>query len=131
MKEKIRKFMQGRYGLDECGMFLLAIGVIIALISSFTKSNVLYLISLIILVIYVYRILSKKFQQRYKENALFVLIKDRIIGFFYKIKYDLNQRKKYRIYKCPSCKQKVRVPKGKGNITITCPKCKTEFNKKS
>lgn len=131
MIEKLKKFMQGRYGLDEFGMFLLALGVIITLISSFTKNNILYLISLIILVIYAYRIFSKNFKRRYKENALFVLLKDKIIGFFYKIKYNHNQRKIYRIFKCPSCKQKVRVPKGKGNITITCPKCKTEFKKKS
>ena len=131
MIEKLKKFMQGRYGLDESGMFLLALGVIITLISSFTKNNILYLISLIILVIYAYRIFSKNFKRRYKENALFVLLKDKIIGLFYKIKYNHNQRKIYRIFKCPSCKQKVRVPKGKGNITITCPKCKTEFKKKS
>ena len=70
-------------------------------------------------------------QRRYKENYIYLQYKNKIFTSFDKVKNDVGQRKIYHIYKCPSCKQKVRVPKGKGNITITCPKCKTEFKKKS
>ncbi|MCD7981014.1 MAG: zinc-ribbon domain-containing protein [Clostridiales bacterium] len=40
-----------------------------------------------------------------------------------------EQRKIYKFYMCPHCSQKVRVPKGKGRIEITCPKCRTTFIK--
>lgn len=34
----------------------------------------------------------------------------------------------YRVESCPSCKSKLRVPKGKGKIKITCPKCEFKYN---
>lgn len=39
----------------------------------------------------------------------------------------LKQRKTHRFFKCPECGVTVRVPKGKGKIKITCPKCKNAF----
>jgi len=100
-------------------------------LSTFTKSSVLYSLSIILLIFYIYRMMSKDYQRRYKENYLYIKYKNKISNPISKAKYNIGQRKIYHIYKCPSCKQKVRVPKGKGNITITCPKCKTQFKKKS
>ncbi|MCR4675383.1 MAG: hypothetical protein K5675_10245 [Lachnospiraceae bacterium] len=45
--------------------------------------------------------------------------------------YDKEQKKIYKFYTCSSCGQKVRVPKGKGKIEITCPKCKNTFIKRT
>jgi ribosomal protein L37AE/L43A len=47
-----------------------------------------------------------------------------------KMRYDMNQRKTYAIFKCPSCKQKLRAPKGRGKIQVTCSKCHNQFIKK-
>lgn len=131
MLEKIRRFMLGRYGVDELGKFLIILAAVIMGISSFVIRGILYPLSLIVLLCYIYRMMSKDSQRRYKENYIYLQYKNKIFTSFNKIKDDVGQRKIYHIYKCPSCKQKVRVPKGKGNITITCPKCKTEFKKKS
>jgi len=131
MLEKIRRFMLGRYGVDEVGKFLIILSLIFMALSTFTKSSVLYSLSIILLIFYIYRMMSKDYQRRYKENYLYIKYKNKISNPISKAKYNIGQRKIYHIYKCPSCKQKVRVPKGKGNITITCPKCKTQFKKKS
>ena len=36
----------------------------------------------------------------------------------------------YRYFKCPECKQKMRAPKGRGKIKVTCKHCHTQFVKK-
>ena len=65
------------------------------------------------------------------ENQKFLQHTSKIRGFFAKQKYMATQHKTHHIYKCPNCKQKIRVPKGKGKIEIRCPKCQTTFIKKS
>ena len=81
---------------------------------------------------YVYfRMFSKNIQKRYEENMKYLQLKRQVMGRFEKEKRMIADRKVNHIYKCPTCKQKIRIPKGKGKICITCPKCGTEFTKKS
>ena len=85
-----------------------------------------------IAVIYAYfRIFSKNIYKRAAENQAFMKKTAGIRSWFYKQKSMMAQRKTHRIFKCPTCKQKIRVPKGKGRIEIRCPKCSTKFIKKS
>ena len=86
---------------------------------------------LALLIVCYYRIFSKNHQKRYEENQKFLAARARFLSWFQKEKYLLGQRKDYRIYTCPGCKQKIRIPKGKGKIVVKCPKCHTEFTKKS
>ena len=60
----------------------------------------------------------------------FLQKKDAILNKFRRQKYYAAQRRNFHIYTCPQCKQKIRIPKGKGKISITCPKCRTSFIKK-
>ena len=69
--------------------------------------------------------------KRYEENQRYLNAKYRAVVKKNNLKKRWAQRSTYRFFKCPQCKQTVRVPKGRGKICITCPKCKTEFIKKS
>lgn len=131
MKEKIQRFMMGRYGSDALNKFLFGVTLVLLVVSILFDSNFLNLLALLLLVVCYVRMLSRDVQKRYNENVKFLNMKKDFFEFFRKEKSYFEQRKTHHIYKCPTCKQKIRVPKGKGRICITCPVCKTEFIKNS
>lgn len=134
VKEKLIRFMQGRYGVygpDSLNRFLLASTMIIMVISIFTKGNILFGVAIAVLIYSYFRILSRNYTKRYAENQIFLRHTEGIRKFLALQKNKLNQSRTHHIYKCPNCKQKIRIPKGKGKIAVRCPKCSTEFVKRS
>lgn len=131
MKERIRSFMAGRYGTDQLGRFTMGVGAVSLILYMFLHWNILYMITLFCLIWYYYRALSRNHSRRYDENLKFLQLKNKVLGKFRFAKTQWDQRKIYRFYTCPSCKQKIRVPRGHGKISITCPKCRTSFIGKS
>ena len=131
MKEKWNRFMMGRYGTDDLSRHLIGVEFVLLLINNFWKNSILPFLILVILIYVYYRMFSRDYNKRYAENMKFLSFKNKIIYQFSRQKSEMQQRKIYHIYRCPSCKQKIRVPKGKGNIIVTCPKCRTEFQRKS
>ncbi|HJA81076.1 MAG TPA: zinc-ribbon domain-containing protein [Candidatus Mediterraneibacter intestinipullorum] len=135
MKEKLIRFMQGRYGIDQLSKFLLLSGLVAVVASSVFVNNIVGLIFYILgwaLVIFCYfRAFSRNVQKRYAENQVFLTKTYRVRSFFHRQKNIWQQRRVYHIYTCPSCKQKIRIPRGKGRIEVRCPKCGATFIKKS
>ena len=121
--------MIGRYGVDAFGKFLLGAMIVVWAINLFANSKILYSWALLLMVYAYYRMFSKNTTKRYQENVKFLQLKNKVISRFQSEKSQLQQRKTHHIYRCPTCKQKIRIPRGKGRICITCPKCKTEFTK--
>ena len=131
MREKLARFMVGRYGQDEFGQFLFAVALISMLLSVLFGGSVWYTISLILLVFGYYRLLSKNHARRYQENSRYLLYFNKVKAMIKRKEYQIKQYQHNHIYRCPSCRQKIRIPRGKGKIQISCPKCHTEFIKKS
>lgn len=131
MREKLQRFMIGRYGVDAFGKFLLGAVVVLWAINLFANSRLLYSWALLLMIYAYFRMFSRNTTKRYQENIKFVQIKNKIVASFKSEKSQLKQRKTHHIYRCPTCRQKIRIPRGKGRICITCPKCKTEFTKVS
>ncbi len=130
MKEKFYRFMQGRYGADQFNRFLMVL-VLICLFLSILGGRPFYIIGIALLIYAYFRIFSKNLYKRRAENALYLKYQYRVKQKFATWKRDMRQRKTHHIYKCPSCRQKIRVPRGKGRIEIRCPKCNQTFIKKS
>jgi len=131
LKQKFMRFMQGRNGVDQLSQFLNIVVLILFVISLFVRWLPLYLLAIALLIYMYFRIFSRNIPKRSMENQKFCNLRYDLAIKKNKKKQEWEQRKIYRFYRCPMCNQKVRVPKGRGRICITCPKCRAEFVKKS
>lgn len=131
MGEKMRRFFAGRYGMDALNKLLFIIGAILLLPVWIWQIRSLEILFLLILVYAYFRAFSRNIGKRYAENQKYLAATANIRAFCRKRKNRFAQRKTHRFFHCPQCKQRVRVPKGKGKINIRCPKCGEQFVKKS
>ena len=136
---KMARFFAGRTGVDSLGRFFTWLALILMIATMITHSNIVYLMAMGCLVYSIWRMFSKNYQKRYRENQWFLNKTEKIrfmlnprdiINWFSRIKNSIQQRRMYAIFKCPSCKQKLRVPRGRGKIQVTCRKCGNQFIKK-
>ncbi len=127
MKEKFYRFMQGRYGTDQFSQFLLILAIVLLVLNILLRNALLELVPFGILIYTYFRMFSKNIAARSRENQKYLDASRSVKQKF----QNGKQLFRYHIYKCPSCGQKIRIPRGKGKIEITCPKCKNKFVKKS
>ena len=130
LRDWLSNLMYGRYGMDPLGNFSLWTAVILMVIGLFTRSNLIYFLSVALLVWCYFRMFSRNHSKRLAENDKLMELKDRVIGIF-RGGSRTHKDKNYAYFRCPHCRQKVRVPKGKGTIEIRCPKCSTKFIKRT
>ena len=131
MREKFRQFMIGRYGTDGLNQFLSVASIVMLLLSLLTRFSLFTWLGVALLVLCYYRTLSRNISRRTEENYRFYSLKDRFSNKFRSLKEQWANRKLYHDYRCPKCRQKLRVPRGRGRIQISCPRCGTQFIKKS
>ena len=155
MRDRMQRFMEGRYGQNQLSRFLSILALILLVISMFvSRAWILFYIAVILIIYADFRVMSRNIAKRSAENDRFMELTDRLSsrsgarqgnrGFgsssgsrtgrasrAQNRSYQKEQKKIYKYFKCPKCGQKVRVPKGHGKICITCPKCSVEFVRKS
>ena len=131
MREKFRQFMIGRYGTDGLNQFLSIASLVLLLIAIVSRISLFTWLSAAPLLFCCYRTFSRNISKRTEENYKFYTLKDRVDGKFRGLKEQWANRKIYHYYRCPQCRQKLRVPRGRGRIQISCPRCGTQFIKKS
>ena len=130
MKEKLIRFMIGRYGMDQFSRFLMWATLVIMVIGIFTHP-IVYYVGFAGMVYMYFRIFSKNWTKRSAENQWYLRKSYAVRTWFDKKKKLWKLKKTHKIFKCPTCKQKIKVPKGKGKIEIRCTKCDTKFIKRS
>lgn len=123
--DAFRRFMAGRYGSDQLNRWLLGLAIVLivlGMVGSRTGSTFLAALSLLAyvpLIWSIFRMYSRNIEARRRENAALQRILNRL------------RDREHRYYKCPKCRQTVRVPRGRGRINIRCPKCGEQFIKKT
>lgn len=130
MRERLQRFMWGRYGTDRLNQVLL-ICAFLSMLISFFGGGFFYLLATVLLICAYFRMFSRNVGRRSLENQKYLKQEMKVRGFLGGMKRKLVQRKDYHIYKCPRCGQKLRVPRGKGRVAISCRKCGNEFIKKA
>lgn len=127
----LRRFMMGRYGVDKLSIALILVSFIFTFIFRSSQNSILSTLNLIIIFFAYFRVFSKNTYKRYSENQKFLKywqpMENKIRAFTNRFK----NRKNYKYLKCTNCKQKIRVPRGKGKIKIKCPKCGETMIKKT
>lgn len=119
----LQHFMAGRYGTDRLNMAILCAGLVASLLSVWIQAApwnlIFWALSYGLMIWAIFRCLSRNTYKRYRENRRFLQLKDRL------------KDRQNRYFDCPKCRQTVRVPRGKGRIAITCPRCKEKFVRKT
>ncbi len=131
MKERFYRFMQGRHGTDELSRFLVYLGCAGIFLNLFLRSGILGILSWILLFYSYFRVFSRNHAARYAENQKYLDAAAKLRYWAGQKKKLANERRYHHIYTCPQCKQKIRIPKGKGKIMVRCPKCHHEFQRRS
>ena len=127
----LRKLMYGRYGVDQLSFCILIFALLLDIIGVFAHFQIFKILGLILLLICYLRTFSKNTYKRINENNKFLTIYNPIKNKINLFIYHTKDKKTHKYLKCPNCKQKLRVPRNVGKLTVTCPKCKTEFKKKA
>ncbi len=130
-RRKFQQFMVGRYGADQLSRFLSVCIVVLLVINLFARTHVLYWLAVVLLFYSYYRMFSRNISARFKENERYMGFRFRVTEWGKKWRFRAEQARKYHIYRCPSCGQKIRIPRGHGKVSIHCPKCHTDFIRKS
>ena len=125
-RDWIRRFMQGRYGVDELEQFIMYLSLGIILVNFFVGSSLLSTLVTILVLYSLFRMLSRNHAARRAENTKFLQLRMRFLDFFRGGRRKVTD-KDHKYFRCPKCNQMVRVPRGKGHIAIRCPKCSHEF----
>lgn len=130
IRNALQRFMYGRYGNDHLNVFLLVVYLSLYLLSFLFRIRLLSLLGEICLIFALFRMLSHNLTKRRAENMWFLKHFHPILQWI-RMKKTILRDKEHRYFRCPNCSQQLRVPRGKGKITVTCRSCGASFQEKS
>lgn len=130
IRNALQRFMYGRYGNDQLNMVLVLLSLALYLVFVVTSWTFLYAVSFMLMAAALFRCLSRNYDRRRAENGKFLSLVQPVTRW-YRLRRTIRRDKDHCYFKCPNCGQQLRVPRGKGRITVTCRGCGASFEEKS
>lgn len=129
LRYRLQQWMYGRNGVDILSRDLNILAFVLMFLDILLRTYIIYWVGLAVFGLAFFRVLSRNIPKRTAENMKYLAFRNRIKGWFTTKRQQFANRKYYRYYTCKTCRQKLRVPKGRGKIEISCPKCGNHFVK--
>ena len=130
IRNALQRFMYGRYGNDQLNLFLIGTYLILFFLAAITDAGLFSLLGELLLLLALFRTLSRNLAKRSEENRKFMKKATPVLQWL-RLRRNILKDKEHRYFRCPNCGQQLRVPRGKGKITVTCRSCKASFQEKS
>lgn len=130
-KASLQRFMMGRHGADQLSLALLIAGLALSLLTTITRLTLFYWLGIIVYAWGIFRMFSRNDAKRSEENLRWVTFWTKFKTEFRQFFVRLKNMRKYKYFKCPQCKARLRLPRKVGEVTVTCSKCKNQFRKKA
>lgn len=130
IRNTLQRFMYGRYGNDQLNLFLIGAYLTLFLLAAITNTGLFSLLGEILLFLALFRMLSRNLAKRSEENRAFMKKATPVLQWL-RLRKNILKDKEHRYFRCPNCSQQLRVPRGKGKITVTCRSCGASFQEKS
>ena len=131
MRSFLQRFMVGRYGPDHLSFAMIILSFILSLLYAILAYMPLIFLSYFIFGLALFRLLSRNIYRRRAENDKFIKYWWPIRTRIKRVTDRIKQARTFKIFKCKKCKNKLRIPRGKGKLQVTCPKCREKMFKKS
>nr|MBP3599392.1 hypothetical protein [Eubacterium sp.] len=136
LRERFQRMMYGRYGNDSLGTFCFVMYLVLWFVTMFFRKTpvqfVLNVVAYVFVIAYFYRFFSRNIYKRQQENQKYLQMKQKVKNYWKFLRLKFAERSGVnKLFRCPKCHQIIRVPKGRGKIAISCPKCRFEFIKRS
>lgn len=131
IKQGWRSFMSGRHGIDQLSMALVWAGLILYVLDILLGTGILMLLGLVAYILSIYRALSRNQERRTEENVRYVQWMNGLKVKWNQMRARFANRKEYKYFRCPQCRTWIRLPRGTGDVTVTCRTCGNKFNQKA
>lgn len=130
----IARMLYGRNGLDPLSVALLICGFVISFVARLFRFTHIYLVLMLVTYVFaglfLFRVFSRNIPARQRENQAFLRFWNPIVSWF-RMRRTISADKIHKYFRCPNCREYVRIPKGVGRVRIRCKRCMTEFERKA
>ena len=130
-KAGLANFMSGRNGSDQLGLALLIAGIVLSLLSNLSGLAILSFLGFALYIWAIFRMFSRNLAKRRAENEKYMNFRRNFKSNSSQFFVRLKNGKKFKYFRCPECKARLRLPRKVGEVTVTCGKCRHQFKQKA